>query len=93
MDMEVLGSFTGRGRLLQDGSELGVVGYECNVYQADDGPVGTGFLAGEPGLFGRIGEDGDLSLRLSDGQEMPILITKTIGDDAEFDTPGPIPGY
>ena len=93
MDMEVLGSFTGKGRLIQDGNELGVVGYECNVYQAEDGPVGTGFLAAEPGLFKRIGDLAALWLRLSDGQEMPIEITKTVGNDAEFDTPGPIPGY
>ena len=93
MGMEVLGSFTGKGRLIQDGNDLGVVGYECNVYQAEDGPVGTGFLAAEPGLFKRIGDLAELSLRLSDGQEMPIEITKTVGNDAEFDTPGPIPGY
>jgi hypothetical protein len=91
--MDVLGSFTGKGRLIQDGNDLGVVGYECNVYQTDDGPVGTGFLAAEPGLFTRIGDLAELSLRLSDGQEMPIEITKTVGNDAEFDTPGPIPGY
>jgi len=91
--MEVLGSITGKGRLIQDGNDLGVVGYECNVYQTDDGPVGTGFLAGEPGLFTRIGDLSDLSLRLSDGNEILIAITKTVGNDAEFDAPGPIPGY
>ena len=93
MGMDVLGSFNGKGRLVQDGNELGVVGYECNVYQAEDGPVGTGFLAGEPGLFGRIVDLSELSLRLADGKEMPIEITKTVGNDAEFDSPGPIPGY
>ena len=91
--MDVLGSLTGKGRLVQDGSELGVVGYECNVYQLEDGVVGTGFLAGEPGLFVRAASLSGLSLRLQDGQEMPVEITKTVGDDAEFDSPGPIPGY
>ena len=91
--MDVLGSFYGKGRLIGDGSELGAVGYEYNVYQADDGAVGTGFLAGEPGLFARAQTLSDLSLRLSDGQEMPIEITKTVGNDAEFDSPGPIPGF
>ncbi len=91
--MDVLGSFNGKGRLIGDGSDLGVVGYEYNVYQADDGAVGTGFLAGEPGLFVKASALSDLSLRLQDGQEMPIEITKTVGNDAEFDTPGPIPGF
>jgi hypothetical protein len=91
--MDVLGSFNGKGRLIGDGSDLGLVGYEYNVYQADDGAVGTGFLAGEPGLFVKASALSDLSLRLQDGQEMPIEITKTVGNDAEFDTPGPIPGF
>src|SRR5215469_16600652 len=88
MSTEILGSFTGKGHLVQGGSDLGAVGYECNVYQTDDGPVGTGFLAGEPGLFARVGDLSELSLRLSDGQEMPIEITRTVGNDAEFDSPG-----
>ena len=92
-EMDVLGSFNGKGRLVHNGSELGVVGYEYNVYQGDDGAVGTGFLAGEPGLFVKAAALSDLSLRLQDGQEMPIEITKTVGNDAEFDLPGPIPGF
>ena len=91
--MDVLGTITGKGRLIEDGNDLGAVGYECSVYQADDGPVGTGFLAGEPGLFAKAGDLSDLWLRLQDGQEMPIEITKTVGNDAEFDSPGPIPGF
>ena len=91
--MEVLGSFYGKGRLIGEGGDLGAVGYEYNVYQAEDGAVGTGFLAGEPGLFVRAQSLSDLSLKLSDGQQMPISITKTVGNDAEFDLPGPIPGF
>lgn len=91
--MDVLGSMNGKGRLVHDGEELGVVGYECNVYQAEDGAVGSGFLAAEPGLIAKILQLSDLWLKLSDGQEMPIKITKSIGSDAEFDTAGPIPGY
>ena len=91
--MDVLGSFNGKGRLIGDGNELGAVGYEYNVYQAEDGAVGTGFLAGEPGLFVKAAALSDLSLRLQNGQEMPIEITKTVGNDAEFDSPGPIPGF
>ena len=91
--MEMLGNFTGKGRLVQDGNELGVVGYEYSVYQAEDGAVGTGFLAGAPGLFSQAAAFDDLFLRLSDGRDMPIEITKTVGNDAEFDTPGPIPGF
>ncbi|HXS06745.1 MAG TPA: hypothetical protein VN723_08155 [Rhizomicrobium sp.] len=91
--MDLLGSFSGKGQLVQGGSDLGAVGYEYNVYDAEGGAVGTGFLAGEPGLFVKAAALSDLSLRLADGQEMPIEITKTVGNDAEFDTPGPIPGY
>jgi len=91
--MEVLGSFYGKGRLIGDGGDLGAVGYEYNVYQAEDGAVGTGFLASEPGLIAKILLMTNLWLKLEDGQKMPIEITKTVGNDAEFDSPGPIPGF
>ena len=91
--MEALGSFNGRGSIVQDGNVLGVVGYECNVYDDDGEKVGIGFLAGTADLFVKAMAAPDLTLRLADGQEMGIVITKTIGDDAEFAADGPIPGY
>ena len=72
---------------------LGPLAQADGIYMNGVGAVGTGFLAGEPGLFVKASALSDLSLRLQDGQEMPIEITKTVGNDAEFDTPGPIPGF
>jgi len=91
--MEALGSFNGRGSIIQDGNVLGVVGYECNVYDDDGENAGIGFLAGTAELIATASMASNLILRLADGQEMAIVITKTIGNDAEFATDGPIPGY
>ncbi|WP_342106040.1 hypothetical protein [Methylobacterium sp. SI9] len=87
---EVLKTLTGRGLVTAEGCASVRVRYRVVVERRDGGIVAYGTLNGSHANLRPIWLEPDAQLRLTNGRRLSISITDLIGDEAEFESTGPI---
>lgn len=91
--MSILGELRGKGRLTASDAEAFEVEYEITVRQSGGIKGGDGWIfSDEMNLFDMFRRK-NLELILRDGQAVTIVMTRTSGNNANFKTSGPVPGF
>ena len=91
--MTHLGTLEGRGQIMvPDQREMSIT-YRIDVFRDRSLKTGTGSFATDLKTAVSLIERGALTLRLSTGATVSIVVTHADGDGVEFRTSGPIPGF
>ena len=88
---EVLQVLTGRGHVSAEGIGAVRVRYRVVIERRDGVVVASGTLVGSHAALRPIWLMPDSTLRLKNGRRIEISMTDLVGDQAEFESTGPVP--
>ncbi|MDP4022258.1 hypothetical protein Q8W71_06465 [Methylobacterium sp. NEAU 140] len=87
----ILKTLTGRGLVSADGCEAVRVRYRVLIERRPEGLVAHGTLNGTHAKLRPVWLQPDAHLRLKSGRHLDISLTDLVGNEAEFESTGPVP--
>lgn len=90
---EVLETLAGRGHVSAEGHEPVRVRYKVVIERREGAVTARGRLVGSHAGLRPIWLIPDAVLRLKNGRRIDVSLTDLVGDVAEFESTGPVPGY